>query len=415
MERDKPAAARAFPPLLRRAGGGAAVLAGRAGASARWLAYPFPGNVRELRNIVIRLTTKHAGQRAVGGRARARVRPRRRSRTGAMRPRATATCSRRRSATSSAAAASASTRCCKAWERGYIEAALQAHARQRQPGGEAARRQPHHALQPDEHAGRQGELAGGPVPRALRPERAAVPHHAAHRFLLRRRRPRRDAGGAALRDPARRGHRQGLRRSRQRQDHAVPRADGAPADGSRDDLPRQPLVFARRDPARHRRRTRRSSCRDERAASRCATLQDTADRLYAERPARGGADRRGARHARGHARAGAPAVEPRIEPPQAAADRAVRPAGARRSARQADHAPAQGPHHAQLPHAAARRGRSREVRLVPHARRRLQGPRSVRGPRRSRRSRAPPAGSRAASTSCATSRCSPRSPPTRTR
>jgi len=29
----------------------------------RWLAYPFPGNVRELRNIVIRLTTKHAGRR----------------------------------------------------------------------------------------------------------------------------------------------------------------------------------------------------------------------------------------------------------------------------------------------------------------------------------------------------------------
>jgi DNA-binding NtrC family response regulator len=32
-------------------------------ALAKWLAYPFPGNVRELRNIVIRLTTKHAGQR----------------------------------------------------------------------------------------------------------------------------------------------------------------------------------------------------------------------------------------------------------------------------------------------------------------------------------------------------------------
>ena len=30
-------------------------------ARARWLAYPFPGNVRELRNIVIRLTTKFAG------------------------------------------------------------------------------------------------------------------------------------------------------------------------------------------------------------------------------------------------------------------------------------------------------------------------------------------------------------------
>ena len=32
-------------------------------ALARWHSYSFPGNVRELRNIVIRLTTKHAGQR----------------------------------------------------------------------------------------------------------------------------------------------------------------------------------------------------------------------------------------------------------------------------------------------------------------------------------------------------------------
>jgi DNA-binding NtrC family response regulator len=30
-------------------------------ARARWMAYAFPGNVRELRNIVIRLTTKYAG------------------------------------------------------------------------------------------------------------------------------------------------------------------------------------------------------------------------------------------------------------------------------------------------------------------------------------------------------------------
>jgi DNA-binding NtrC family response regulator len=32
------------------------------GAERRWLGYPFPGNVRELRNIVIRLTTKHPGR-----------------------------------------------------------------------------------------------------------------------------------------------------------------------------------------------------------------------------------------------------------------------------------------------------------------------------------------------------------------
>jgi DNA-binding NtrC family response regulator len=31
-------------------------------AEQAWLAYPFPGNVRELRNIVIRLVTKHAGR-----------------------------------------------------------------------------------------------------------------------------------------------------------------------------------------------------------------------------------------------------------------------------------------------------------------------------------------------------------------
>ena len=32
-----------------------------AAARSRWLAYPFPGNVRELKNVVIRLTTKYAG------------------------------------------------------------------------------------------------------------------------------------------------------------------------------------------------------------------------------------------------------------------------------------------------------------------------------------------------------------------
>jgi DNA-binding NtrC family response regulator len=37
-----------------------------AAAERRWLDYPFPGNVRELRNIVIRLATKHAGRRLAG-------------------------------------------------------------------------------------------------------------------------------------------------------------------------------------------------------------------------------------------------------------------------------------------------------------------------------------------------------------
>jgi DNA-binding NtrC family response regulator len=32
-------------------------------AAARWQRYEFPGNVRELRNVVIRLATKYAGQR----------------------------------------------------------------------------------------------------------------------------------------------------------------------------------------------------------------------------------------------------------------------------------------------------------------------------------------------------------------
>ncbi len=38
-----------------------------AAAERAWLDNPFPGNVRELRNIVIRLTTKHAGKRVSAG------------------------------------------------------------------------------------------------------------------------------------------------------------------------------------------------------------------------------------------------------------------------------------------------------------------------------------------------------------
>ena len=41
---------------------GAAPFSFDASAEQAWLAYPFPGNVRELRNIVIRLITRHAGR-----------------------------------------------------------------------------------------------------------------------------------------------------------------------------------------------------------------------------------------------------------------------------------------------------------------------------------------------------------------
>jgi DNA-binding NtrC family response regulator len=47
---------------LYAAQAGVAPFALDAVAERAWLAYPFPGNVRELRNIVIRLTTKHAGK-----------------------------------------------------------------------------------------------------------------------------------------------------------------------------------------------------------------------------------------------------------------------------------------------------------------------------------------------------------------
>jgi len=90
-------------------------------ATARWALYDFPGNVRELRNVVIRLTTKYSGQRvsvaelepeldlealypgsAVGGGAILEQAVRQLERSGAFNLDETL----------------------RAWERGYIEAAL---------------------------------------------------------------------------------------------------------------------------------------------------------------------------------------------------------------------------------------------------------------------------------------------------
>ena len=291
--RGQAAAARSLPRLLR-AQAESAVRARRRAPRARWLRYGFPGNVRELRNIVIRLTTKYAGQRLSARRAGGRARPARAD---------VAPASGRQDAASLEQALRQLERggafnldeTLKAWERGYIEAALRLT---RGNVSQAAKLLGiNRTTLYSRMNTRRGEVAGGPVPRALRPHRAAVPHHAAHRLLLRRRQPRRDAGGADLRHPARRGHRQGDGRGRQRQDHAVPRADGAPAAARRDHLPRHPVARARRDPARDRRRPRARAL--ARAAQRrAARAAGAPDRALRRRAPRGDPDRRGARACR---------------------------------------------------------------------------------------------------------------------
>jgi DNA-binding NtrC family response regulator len=62
MEDDRVALLDHFRRLYARQSGGQPFELDRA-ALERWQHYDFPGNVRELRNIVIRLTTKYAGQR----------------------------------------------------------------------------------------------------------------------------------------------------------------------------------------------------------------------------------------------------------------------------------------------------------------------------------------------------------------
>jgi DNA-binding NtrC family response regulator len=52
-------------------------------ARERWLEYPFPGNVRELRNVVIRLGTKYPGQAIDAGRLEAELDPTARARAAA--------------------------------------------------------------------------------------------------------------------------------------------------------------------------------------------------------------------------------------------------------------------------------------------------------------------------------------------
>jgi DNA-binding NtrC family response regulator len=88
-------------------------------ASARWQRYDFPGNVRELRNIVIRLATKYPGQRLSAAELEPELdleAPAPGAGTGAIVEQALRQLER--------AGAFNLDETLKAWERGYIEAAL---------------------------------------------------------------------------------------------------------------------------------------------------------------------------------------------------------------------------------------------------------------------------------------------------
>jgi DNA-binding NtrC family response regulator len=92
-----------------------------AGATARWLRYDFPGNVRELRNVVIRLSTKYAGQKIGTAELEAELdlEP-----ALAVSPREPAAIVDQALRHLERATGFSLDETLKAWERGYIEAAL---------------------------------------------------------------------------------------------------------------------------------------------------------------------------------------------------------------------------------------------------------------------------------------------------
>jgi DNA-binding NtrC family response regulator len=90
-------------------------------AAARWMRYDFPGNVRELRNVVIRLATKYAGQRVGAAELEAELDLQAPLPGAAGEPAAIAEQAQRQL---ERAAGFNLDETLKAWERGYIEAAL---------------------------------------------------------------------------------------------------------------------------------------------------------------------------------------------------------------------------------------------------------------------------------------------------
>ncbi|MDR2837400.1 MAG: sigma-54 dependent transcriptional regulator [Azonexus sp.] len=97
-------------------------------AAALWLAYPFPGNVRELRNIVIRLIASHAGQAVGVDRLRAEFEtsdaepPATPGSLAAADPEQVRQAARRHLEQTGDLALDATL---ESWERGYIEAAIE--------------------------------------------------------------------------------------------------------------------------------------------------------------------------------------------------------------------------------------------------------------------------------------------------
>ena len=92
-----------------------------AGAAVRWSHYDFPGNVRELRNIVIRLATKYPGQRL----SSAELEPELDLEAPAPAPGAAGGAIAEQALRQLERAGSFDLdETLKAWERGYIEAAL---------------------------------------------------------------------------------------------------------------------------------------------------------------------------------------------------------------------------------------------------------------------------------------------------
>ena len=326
-------------------------------ARARWLRYPFPG--QRARAAQHRDPPHHQISRPALSAARtgARVRPADRRPRRGQRRRATRAVDRR-SAQLAARPGFSLDDTLKAWERGYIEAALElTHGNISQAAkllgvNRTTLYSRMEALHKDKDSKyRRGQLAH--VPRAFRPRRAAVPHHAAHRFLLRRRQPRRDARGAALRH--------------HRTSEGIVKVTGEVGSGKTmlcrvlmERLPEHVETIYLANPSLSRDEMLYAiadglglNLEGQRVNVILQTLQNLLDAKSGRGQARGRADRRGARHAAGDAGRIAPAVQPASRRPQAAADRAVRPARTQRQARPAQHAPAQGPHHASLPHAAA--------------------------------------------------------------